>query len=321
MRDIDRKIYELGLLPVVVIEDSNDSESLAKALIDGCLPAVEITLRTKAGLDAIGIISKKFPEMLVGAGTVLTKEQVDAAVNNGAKFIVSPGFDENIVKYCIDKNVPVYPGIANASELAKAVSFGLEVIKFFPAEDLGGIKMINALGAAYTKVKFMPTGGINSDNLSGYMKSSKVIACGGSFMVKKDYIKNHDFEKITALTKEAMSKLHGFYVKHVGINNSSKQEADKGSETLHDLFGFEKDVKTASTFASDKIELMNEVGRGKCGHIAIACNNVDRAVAYLKTKGVKFAEDTVKYNDDGSKKFIYIEGDINGFAYHLILNK
>lgn len=321
MRDIDRKIYELGLLPVVVIDDANDSESLAKALIDGGLPAVEITLRTKAGLEAISIISKKFPEMFVGAGTVLTKDQVDAALNNGAKFIVSPGFDENIVKYCIDKNIPVYPGIANASELAKATALGLEVVKFFPAEDLGGIKMINALGAAYTKMKFMPTGGVNSDNLTSYLKSPKVIACGGSFMVKKDYIKNHEFEKITAMTKEAMSKLHGFNVKHIGINNNSKSEADKGSETLHDLFGFEKDVRTKSTFASAQIEFMNDMGRGKCGHIAIGCNNVDRAVAYLKTKGVKFADETATFNDDGSKKFIYIEGDINGFAYHLTLNK
>ena len=321
MRDIDRKIYELGLLPVVVIEDSNDSESLAKALIDGGLPAVELTLRTKAGIDAISIISKKFPEMLVGAGTVLTKEQVDASINNGAKFIVSPGFDENIVKYCIEKNIPVYPGVSNASELAKATALGLEVVKFFPAEDLGGIKMITALGAAYTKMKFMPTGGVNSDNLTSYLRSPKVIACGGSFMVKKDYIKNHDFGKITALTKEAMSKLHGFNVKYIGINNNSKPEADKGSETLHDLFGFEKEVKNDSTFASGQIEFMSEVGRGKCGHISIGCNNVDRAVAYLKNKGVKFVEDTAKYNDDGSKKFIYIEGDINGFAYNLILNK
>ena len=321
MREIDKKIYELGILPVIVIDNASDSKDLAKALIKGGLPAAEVTLRTEAGLEAIKIMSENFPDMLVGAGTVLTTKQVDEAYANGAKFMVSPGFDENIVKYCIDKNIPIYAGVSNASELAKASSLGLEVVKFFPAEDLGGIKMINALGAAYTKMKFMPTGGVNNDNLTNYLKSPKVLACGGSFMVKKEYIKNHEFEKITALTKEAMNKLQSFSVKHIGINNSSKEEADKGAEQLHNLFGFEQDLRSASVFAGGQIELMNSNGRGKNGHIAIACNNVDRAVAYLKTKGIKFVDETATFNDDGSRKFIYLDGEINGFAYHLVLNK
>ena len=317
MENINKKIYELGLIPVVVIDDANDSERLADALIKGGLPAAEITLRTKAGLDAIKIISDKYKNMLVGAGTVLTKEQVDEAVKNGAKFIVSPGFDENIVRYCIDKNIPVFPGISNASELAKAVSLGLEVVKFFPSEDLGGVKMINALGSAYTKVKFMPTGGINSENITNYMRCKKVIACGGSFMVKKDYIKEHNFDKITELTKDAMSKVHSFKAVHVGINNDSKDIADTGAEKLIDLFGFEKEQKSVAVFVSNQIEFMYNKDKGKCGHIAIGCNNVDRAVAYLSAKGIKFDDSSIMLNEDGSKRFIYIDGDINGFAFHL----
>ena len=319
--NINKRIYELGLLPVIVIDDAKDSLDLAKALIDGGLPAAEVTLRTDAGLPAIKLISEKYKDMLVGAGTVLKIDQVDAAIENGAKFIVSPGFDEKIVKYCVDKNIPVFPGVSNASELAKAASLGLEVVKFFPAEDLGGMKMINALGSAYTNIKFMPTGGINSENLTQYLKSPRVLACGGSFMVKKDLIKNHQYEKITALTKEAMSKLHNFNVVHIGINNNSKEDADKGGDILHNLFGFEKDVKPMSTFLSGQIELMNGNKRGQCGHIAIGCNNIDRAMAYLKTKGVTFDESTLAYNDAGQKRLIYINGDINGFAYHLALNK
>ena len=142
--------------------------------------------------------------MLLGAGTVLTTEQVDRAVAAGAKFIVSPGFDPEIVDYCMEKNIPVFPGCVSPSEVAQAVKRGLKVVKFFPAEQAGGLAMLKAMAAPYTMLKFMPTGGINTKNLKEYLGFSKILCCGGSWMVKGDMIKNKEFDKITEMTKEAV---------------------------------------------------------------------------------------------------------------------
>ena len=152
-------------------------------------------------------MSEAYPEMLVGAGTVLTIDQVNRAVKAGAKFIVSPGFDPEIVDYCLEKNIPVLPGCITPSEVAQAVKRGLKVVKFFPAEQAGGIAMIKAMAAPYTMVKFMPTGGINTKNLADYLSCDKILCCGGSWMVKGDMIKAGEFDKITAMTKEAVAKV------------------------------------------------------------------------------------------------------------------
>ncbi len=197
------RFSEIGIIPVVVLEDANDAEPLGRALMEGGLPAAEVTFRTEAAEESIRIMAEKFPDMLVGAGTVLTKEQVDRAVNAGAKFIVSPGFDPEIVKYCLEKDIPVCPGIQTPTELIQAVNLGLDHVKFFPAENAGGLSMINAVGAAFPKVKFMPTGGINAKNVVDYLKSNRIFCCGGSWMVKGDMIKAKDFDKIKSLVAEA----------------------------------------------------------------------------------------------------------------------
>lgn len=205
MNKILEEIGKLGIVPVVVLDDSKDAEPLAKALCDGGLPCAEVTFRTDAAEESIRIISEKFPDMLVGAGTVLTTEQVDRAVAAGAKFIVSPGLNPRIVKYCVSKNIPIAPGTANPSDIEAALENGLDVVKFFPAEPLGGLKMIKAMAAPYVGVKFMPTGGINAENVRDYLAYNRILACGGSWMVKGDLIKAGDFAKITALTKEAVA--------------------------------------------------------------------------------------------------------------------
>ena len=193
-----------GVIPVVVINKTEDAKPLAKALCEGGLKCAEVTFRTDAAQEAIRIMSKEYPDMMVGAGTVLTIDQVDRAVSAGAKFIVSPGFDPEIVDYCIDKDIPVVPGCMTPSEVAQGVKRGLEVLKFFPAQQAGGVAMIKAMAAPYTSVMFMPTGGINADNLEQYLSFKKIAACGGSWMVKADLIDSKDFEKITELTKEAV---------------------------------------------------------------------------------------------------------------------
>ena len=203
MNPVLEKIQKTGIIPVVVLNDVKDAEPLAKALIEGGLPCAEVTFRTDAAEESIRIMKEKFPEMLLGAGTVLTTDQVDRAVAAGAEFIVSPGLNPRIVKYCVEKNIPITPGCANASDIEQAIENGLEVVKFFPAEPAGGLKMIKALAAPYVGVKFMPTGGISASNLRDYLAYDRIIACGGSWMVSGDLVKAGEFDKIKELTAEA----------------------------------------------------------------------------------------------------------------------
>ena len=203
MNEVLKQIEKVGIVPVVVLDDVKDAEPLAKALCEGGLTCAEVTFRTAAAEESIRIMSEKFPDMLVGAGTVLTTEQVDRAVAAGAKFIVSPGLNPREVKYCVEKGIPVTPGTANPSDIEAALEFDLDVVKFFPAENLGGLKMIKAVAAPYVGMKFMPTGGINADNVKEYLAYDRILACGGSWMVKGDLIKAGNYEKIVELTKEA----------------------------------------------------------------------------------------------------------------------
>lgn len=203
MRTLEEQFYDYAVVPVVVLEDAKDAVPLAGALIDGGLPCAEVTFRTDAAEESIRRMCSEYPQMLVGAGTVLTTEQVDRAVAAGAKFIVSPGFDPEIVDYCQAKNIPVLPGCVTPSEAAQAVKRGLKVVKFFPAEQAGGLSMLKSMAAPYTMLKFMPTGGINTENLKDYLSFDRIICCGGSWMVKGELVKNGEFDKIRDLTAEA----------------------------------------------------------------------------------------------------------------------
>ena len=204
MNAVLEKIHELGIVPVVVLNDAKDAVPLAKALMEGGLPCAEVTFRTAAAEESIRLISEAYPEMLVGAGTVLTTEQVDRAVAAGDKFIVSPGLNPKVTKYCVDRNIPITPGCANPSDVEQALEFGLDVVKFFPAEQAGGLDYIKAIAAPYVDMSFMPTGGINADNVRKYLGYNRIWACGGSWMVKGDMIKAGEFDKIRALTAEAV---------------------------------------------------------------------------------------------------------------------
>lgn len=204
MSTVTEKISSLGVVPVVVLEDAKDAAPLAKALVEGGLPCAEVTFRTDAAEESIRIMTSEYPDMFVGAGTVLTIEQVDRAIKAGAKFIVSPGFDPEIVDYCLDKEIPVFPGCITPSEVAQAVKRGLKVVKFFPAEQFGGVGTIKAMAAPYVGLKFMPTGGIHAKNLESYLSCDKIIACGGSWMVKGDLVKAGKFEEIRVMTEEVV---------------------------------------------------------------------------------------------------------------------
>ena len=194
---------KIGIIPVVVLDDAKDALPLAKALCEGGLPCAEVTFRTAAAEESIRVMSSAFPEMLVGAGTVLTTDQVDRAIAAGAKFIVSPGFNPKVVKYCQEKNIPITPGIQTPTEIEAALELGLTTVKFFPAEPAGGLKMIKAIAAPYVNVSFMPTGGISEKNVREYLAYDRIVACGGSWMVKKDLVANGEFDRIRDMVAEA----------------------------------------------------------------------------------------------------------------------
>lgn len=207
MENLIKKISEIGVVPVIKIDNAKDAIPLANALKKGGICCAEVTFRTDAAEEAISLIAKEFPDFLVAAGTVLTPKQADAAMQAGASFIVSPGLNPIVVKHCIEKGYPIIPGVCTPSEVEQGMSLGLSYLKFFPAEAAGGVKMIKAMAAPYTKIKFMPTGGIGPKNLAEYLNCKAVIACGGSWMVPGDLITDGKFDEIEKLTAEAVALL------------------------------------------------------------------------------------------------------------------
>lgn len=316
--DIIKELHDYGLVPVIKITKVENAVPLAKALAEGGLNCAEITFRTACAKEAIKAITEALPDMLVGAGTVLTTEQADEAIEAGSKFIVSPGLNPKVVKHCLDKGVPVLPGCATPSEVEQALELGLKAVKFFPAEAAGGLNMIKSMSAPYGQLMFMPTGGINEENMLAYLSFNKIIACGGSFMVKDSLIEAGKFEEITALTRSAVMKMLGFKLVHVGINCENKEEATRNAKLLCTLFGLEYKEGNKSTFCGADFELMHTPYYGKNGHIAIATNFPDRAKAYLEKQGVAFIEESAGYDDKGNLKVIYLKDEICGFAIHLV---
>jgi 2-dehydro-3-deoxyphosphogluconate aldolase/(4S)-4-hydroxy-2-oxoglutarate aldolase len=321
MNDLLMKISNMGIVPIVTLDKPQQAIPLVKAIYAGGIECAEITFRTIAAEESIKVISKEIPEILIGAGTILTVEQVDKAVAAGAKFIVTPGLNPKIVKYCLDKGVMIIPGCATPSDIETAIGFGLEVVKFFPAEAAGGIDMIKAMSAPYAFIKFMPTGGIDIKNLNTYLSFNKVIACGGSWMVNKDLITNCNYETVTKLSREALFAMLGFEVQHIGINMPDVISAVKTVNKFENLFGFAKQEFSNSFFAGPNLEVMKKQLFGKNGHIAVRTNNVTRAMYYLHKAGVVFNDETASYDEKGNLRSIYIKDEIGNFSVHLIQKK
>ncbi|UBX47556.1 bifunctional 4-hydroxy-2-oxoglutarate aldolase/2-dehydro-3-deoxy-phosphogluconate aldolase [Providencia alcalifaciens] len=204
MNQLIEKLTALSVVPVITINHAKHGAQIAKALVENGLPCAEVTFRTDAAVDAIKNMRAAYPDLLIAAGTVLTPQQVDLAIDAGVNFIVSPGFNPKIVSYCQQKNIPIIPGVNNPSLVEQALEFNLTTLKFFPAEASGGISMLKALGAVYP-VRFMPTGGINTENIHQYNSLSSVIVCGGSWMVPTNLIDNEQWEDLGKLIAEAAS--------------------------------------------------------------------------------------------------------------------
>jgi len=321
MHSVLERFEKIGIVPVIKIEDAEKAVPLAKALAAGGIPCAEVTFRTAQGAEAIKRITREAPEILAGAGTVLTLGQVDQAIEAGARFIVSPGLNPKVVAHCVQKGITIIPGCSSPSDIEQALELGLEVVKFFPAEQAGGLDYIKAVSAPYPALKFIPTGGINADNITKYIAFDKIIACGGSWMVGTDLINAGHFEKITTLSREAVQNMLGFTLAHVGIGTKKEEEAMKAANFFGAMFGFPIKDENSSVFAGESIEVLKTAAPGTNGHIAIGTNSVLRAVAYLERNGIAFDHANAKKDAEGNVSAIYLKEEILGFGVHLLQKK
>ncbi|MBR0139166.1 MAG: bifunctional 4-hydroxy-2-oxoglutarate aldolase/2-dehydro-3-deoxy-phosphogluconate aldolase [Firmicutes bacterium] len=317
MNETLKLISNTGILPVIAIDDAEKAVPLAKALLKGGIAAAEFTFRTEAAEEAIRAVANEVPEILVGAGTVLTPDQLDRALKAGARFIVTPGFNPELVRYGLSKGALMLPGTATPGEMEQAMALGLEAVKFFPAEDSGGIKKLRSLAGPYRDLKWVPTGGINPKNLGEYLSFDQVLACGGTWMVRKDLIESESWDEITALCKEAVDIMLGFKLSHVGVNTGSAEEAENMAKLVCSLFGGSPRELPKAWFAGDAVEFMKGGGRGAKGHIGFKTNNVERAMHYLGQKGIEFIPESVVRNEKGEPTLAYLKGEFAGFAVHI----
>ena len=317
METIFERITDLGIVPVVKIMDADDAVNLGKALSRGGLPIAEITFRTNAAEEAIKRINSELPEILLGAGTVLTVDQVKKAVSAGAEFIVAPGFNPDVVDYCIANNIPVVPGVNSPTQIEMALKRNLRVLKFFPAETSGGLTMLKSMAAPYGDLKFIPTGGVNTANINTYLQSDRVMACGGTWMVKPELIRTGKFDEIAEITSEAVKNMLGFELMHVGINEKNEESALNSAKEFETLLSIHVKEGTSSIFAGTEFEIMKTMFLGEHGHLAIGTNSINRAVAYFKRNGVSILPETAK-EKNGRMIAVYIDKEISGFAIHLL---
>ena len=315
--DVLSRLAAAGVVPVVVLDKAEDAVPTARAMVAGGIDVMEITFRTAAAADSIRAVAAEVPEMLVGAGTVLNLEQCKLAVECGAKFIVSPGYDEETVAWCVENGVAVTPGCVTPTEIMAALRHGLKVVKFFPANVYGGLNAIKALAGPFVGLKFIPTGGVNQQNLGEFVSNPSIHAVGGSWVCPKADIAAHNFDKITQLCAEARRGVMGFELAHVGINCENADESLAVCEELEKAFDFEVKTGNSSNFASTGVEVMKSMYLGKNGHLAVRTNKIETAIAELTKRGFAVDMDTAKYKGDRMVA-VYLKNEIGGFAVHLL---
>ena len=318
-------ISKIGIIPVIAIDDAAKAVPLAKALVAGGLPAAEVTFRTAAAEDAIKAIAAEVPEMLLGAGTVITDEQADRALAAGCTFLVSPGFIPELTQYVINKGGLMIPGTSTLGEMEQALRMGLEVLKFFPAEANGGVGFLKNCAGPHKNLKWMCTGGISAKNVNEYLGFNQITAVGGTWMFKgkdgSDLIKTENWDEITRLCREAVNTMLGFEVRHVGMNCATREEAAETAQLFSKLFGFPYKPGNSSDFSGIGVECNHYPKLGKLGHIAIGTNSVERAIYQLEAMGVEFNYDEYVARDKKNPdiiKAIYLKKEFSGFAVHLV---
>jgi 2-dehydro-3-deoxyphosphogluconate aldolase/(4S)-4-hydroxy-2-oxoglutarate aldolase len=316
MNAVKERIYNCGIVPVVVLTNVEDAVPTAQALLAGGIDVLESTLRTSAGLDSIHRVASNCPEMMVGAGTVLTLEDCIACIDAGARFIVSPGLNEEVVKYCLEHNILPTPGCVTPTEITKAMGYGLDLLKFFPANIYGGIAALKALSGPFPYLKFIPTGGVDQENLAEFISAPNVFAVGGSWVCTKGDIANHEFERISHLAAESRSVMLGFELAHVGINCDNEAQALESAGELASIFNLPVKDGSSSVYAGTGFEFIKSQYLGEHGHLAIRTNDIKRAMAYLEARGYALNPEAIK-SQNGKIIAAYLKKQVGGFAIHL----
>ncbi len=315
--DLSERLGNIGLIPVVVFEKLEYALPTAKAMIEGGLPVMEVTLRTEAGIGSMKAIKQAYPEIVLGAGTVLSVEQAKAAADAGCEFIVSPGFNDDVVKFCLDNGILTTPGCVTPTEIDHALSFGINILKFFPANIYGGAEGCKALHGPYRMVKFIPTGGVALNSLAEYADKDYIHAIGGGWLCSPKDMADGNFKNITDTVRKSIDALLGFELAHIGINSESKDVSLALANDIANVFSLNVKEGNSSNFAGASIEVMNKRFRGANGHIAIRTNSIDRAVYYLGRRGYK-ADMSSLVEKNGKKAAVYLENEFGGFAVHLL---
>ncbi|MBP3634720.1 MAG: bifunctional 4-hydroxy-2-oxoglutarate aldolase/2-dehydro-3-deoxy-phosphogluconate aldolase [Oscillospiraceae bacterium] len=311
------RLANAGVVPVVVLDKVEDAVPTAKAMMAGGIDVMEITFRTAAAPESIKAVAEQCPDMFVGAGTIITLEQCKKAVEMGAKFIVAPGFNREVVAWCVENNVPVTPGCVTPTEIMAAMELGLKVVKFFPANVYGGLTAMKSLAAPFGGIKFIPTGGVNAQNLGEYISAPFIHAVGGSWVCPKADIAAGNWEKITKLCAEARCNALGYEVAHVGVNCADEAAAGQVAEQMGAAFGFAAKIGASSIFASSGVEIMKTMYLGTNGHLAVKTNNIGLAIADLEKKGFTVDMSTAK-EKNGKMIAVYLKQEFGGFAVHLL---
>lgn len=318
MNETLAKLGKIGLIPVIKLDSPEEALPLGKALVAGGLPVAEVTFRTDAAEESIKILAKELPELALGAGTVLTTEQAEAAAAAGARYIVTPGFNPKIVSYCIENGIPVTPGVSSPSQIEEAIEMGLDVAKFFPAGPSGGTEMLKAFAGPYgDKISFIPTGGVGPKNLTEYLACPNVFAVGGSWMVPSDAVKAGDFARIEKLCREARMLSLGFSLLHIGVNPEAGCDSAAEAKLLSSMLGMQLKEGANSDFVGNSFEFMKSAGRGAKGHIAVGTLSVERALEWFAGFGMKPAAETIKTKGNHIS-VAYLDNEICGFAVHFV---
>ena len=311
--EVIKRLELAGITPLIKIDDAKDALPLMGALTAAGINTVEITFRTSAAKDVLRLIGSKNNTMMVGAGTVISVEQVNDAVMAGAKYIVTPAFNPRVVDRCIELGIPVFPGCSNASDIEQAAERGLRVVKFFPAELLGGVAMLKALSGPYPFMRFIPTGGIRADNLNSYLKFNKVLCCGGTYMVDENLLKQKQFQEITRIARESVNKMLDIKLDHIAINADYRT----GTELLKTFSKLSGEVYKEEEDKVCGIEVVRENHIGKIGHIAFSSPNLERCVYYLGQRGFTVDSSTI-VKENGKIAKLHLAGDNAGFTIQLI---
>lgn len=317
-KDILSLINQTGILPTVSFNTVESAVETSQSLELQSLNIIEVMLRSDVSLTSIKAIRTRYPEFIIGAGTIKSIKDVIESKEAGADFFVLPYWIDEVIRYCIEQDYLVIPAVTNAKEIALADTYGLKCVKFFPAEPLGGTNTLNLFSGVFPNMKFIPTGGITTDNFKSYLKIPSVLAVGGGFMFDKEGFDEKSVKARSERLFKVLEMMFNFRIKHVGINMDMEYQALELSNKLSGIFGLNIKNGSKSYMVGDTFEVMKTPYYGEKGHIGIACDDVERAYHYLKHKGVEFIDETLAYDVFGKISVAYIADNFGGFAIHLM---